>query len=117
MKSEELRDEAISTVSFDYSYCKDKLGKMTREEYSEALSKGVKMNRPMIVVEDREKGAIFAHMCSQNVKSTSPVTENHYKSGYVNYKNSIMTNEDNNRDTMYTINNYTNNHNAHDLHE
>ena len=36
MKSEELRDEAISTVSFDYSYFNDKLGKMTREEYSEA---------------------------------------------------------------------------------
>ena len=65
MKSEELRDEAISTVSFDYSYFNDKLGKMTREEYSEALSKGEKMNRPMIVVEDRETGAIFAHMCSQ----------------------------------------------------
>ena len=65
MKSEELRDEAISTVSFDYSYFNDKLGKMTREEYSETLSKGEKMNRPMIVVEDRETGAIFAHMCSQ----------------------------------------------------
>ena len=51
------------------------------------------------------------------VKSTSPVTENHYKNGYVNYKNFIMTNEDNNRDTMYTINNDTNNHNAHDLHK
>ena len=65
MESEELRDEAISIVSFDYSYFNDKLGKMTREEYSEALSKGEKMNRPMIVVEDRETGAIFAHMCSQ----------------------------------------------------
>ena len=28
-----------------------------------------------------------------------------------------MTNEDNNRDTMYTINNDTNNHKAHDLHK
>ena len=65
MKSEELRDEAMSTVSFDCSYFNDKLGKMTREEYSEAMSKGEKMNRPMIVVEDRETGAIFAHMCSQ----------------------------------------------------
>ena len=50
------------------------------------------------------------------VKSTSPVTENHYQNGYVNYKNFIMTNEDNN-DTKYTINNDMNNHNAHDLHE
>ena len=65
MKDEELRDNAISTVSFDYSYFNDKLSKMTKEEYSEALSKGEKMNRPMIVVEDRETGAIVAHMCSQ----------------------------------------------------
>ena len=65
MKSEELRDEAITTVSFDYSYFNDKLGQMTREEYSEALSKGEKMNRTMIVVEDRETGAIFAHTCLQ----------------------------------------------------
>ena len=43
----------------------NKLGKMTKEEYNEALSKGEKMNRPMIVVEDRETGAIVAHMCSQ----------------------------------------------------
>ena len=64
MKDEELRDNAISTVSFDYSYFNDKLRKMTKEEYSEALSKGEKMNRPMIVVEDRETGAIVAHMCS-----------------------------------------------------
>ena len=49
------------------------------------------------------------------VKSTSPVTENHNKNGYVNYKNFIMTNEDNNHDTKYTINNDMNNHNAHDL--
>ena len=57
------------------------------------------------------------HCHRRGVKSTSPVTENHYKNGYVNYKNFIMTNEDNNRDTMYTINNDTNNHNAHDLHK
>ena len=65
MKDEEFRDDAISTVSFDYSYFNGKLGKMTTEEYNEALSKGEKMNRPMIVVEDRETGAIVAHMCSQ----------------------------------------------------
>ena len=65
MKDEELRDDAISTVSFDYSYFNDKLSKMTKEEYSEALSKGEKMNRPMIVIEDRETGAVVAHMCSQ----------------------------------------------------
>ena len=40
MKDEEFRDDAISTVSFDYSYFNDKLGKMTKEEYNEALSKG-----------------------------------------------------------------------------
>ena len=65
MKDEELRDEAISTVSLNYSYFNDKLGKMTKEEYNEALSKGEKMNWPMIVVEDRETGAIVAHMSSQ----------------------------------------------------
>ena len=51
------------------------------------------------------------------VKSTSPVTENHNKNGYVNYKNFIMTNVDNNHDTKYTNKNDTNNHNAHDLHK
>ena len=51
------------------------------------------------------------------VKSTSPVIENHYKNGYVNYKNFIMTNEDNNHDTKYTINNDTNNHDTRDMHE
>ena len=52
------------------------------------------------------------------VKSTSPVTENHYKNGFVNYKNFIRTNEDNNRDTMYTINkNDTNNHDTRDMHK
>ena len=40
MKDEEFKDNAISTVSFDYSYFNDKLGKMTKEEYNEALSKG-----------------------------------------------------------------------------
>ena len=39
MKDEELRDNAITTVSFDYSYFNDKLSKMTKEEYSEALNK------------------------------------------------------------------------------
>ena len=65
MKDEEFIDDAISTVSFDYSYFNDKLGKMTKEECNEALSKGERMNRPMIVIEDRETGAIVAHMCSQ----------------------------------------------------
>ena len=51
------------------------------------------------------------------VKSTSPVTENHYKNGYVNYQNFIKTNEDINNDTKYTNKNDTNNHNAGDLHE
>ena len=65
MKDEELRDNAITTVSFDYSYFHDKLSKMTKEEYSEALNKREKTNRPMIVIEDRETGAVVAHMCSQ----------------------------------------------------
>ena len=54
------------------------------------------------------------------VKSTSPVTENHFKNGYVNYvnnKNFIMTNVDNNSDTKYTIDNDTNNHDARELHK
>ena len=51
----------------------------------------------------------------QAVKSTSPDTENHYKNGYVNYKNFIKTNEDNNHDTKYTNKNDTNNHDARDL--
>ena len=58
--------------------------------------------------------------CPLFVKSTSPVTENHYKNGYVNYniyKNFIMTNVDNNRDTKYTINNDTNNHDTRNLHK
>ena len=54
---------------------------------------------------------------AKSVKSTSPVTENHYKNGYVNYKKFIMTNEDNNHDTKYTNKNDTNNHNARELHE
>ena len=36
---------------------------------------------------------------------------------YVNYKNFIMTNEDNNHDTKYTINNDTNKHDARDRHK
>ena len=53
------------------------------------------------------------------VKSTSPVTENHDKNGYVKLyddKNFIITNVDNS-DTTYTNKNDTNNHNAHDLHK
>ena len=38
MKEEELRDDAISTVPFEYSYFNDKLVKITKEEYNEALS-------------------------------------------------------------------------------
>ena len=36
-----------------------------------------------------------------NVKSICPVTENRNKNGNVNYKNFIMTNEDNIRDTIH----------------
>ena len=54
------------------------------------------------------------------VKSTSPVTENHYKNGYENctYSNNINTsNEDNNYDTNY-INKHTDaNHDTRKLHE
>ena len=53
-----------------------------------------------------------------SVKRTSPDTENHYKNDYVNCKNFIMTNEDINNDTKYTINEKDmNKHDAHDLHE
>ena len=62
-----------------------------------------------------------ARQAEGDVKSTSPDTENHYKNGYVNYnnyKNFIMTNEDINNDTKYTINeNDMNKHDARDLHE
>ena len=37
MRDEEFVDDAISTVSFDYSYFNDKLSKMTKEDYNEAL--------------------------------------------------------------------------------
>ena len=37
MKDDELRHDAISTVSFDYSYFNDKLGKMTKEEYKRGI--------------------------------------------------------------------------------
>ena len=57
------------------------------------------------------------HCHRRCVKSTSPVTENQCKNGYVKDKNFIMTNEDINSDTKYTINNDTNNHNAHNLHK
>ena len=65
MEEEELRDDAISTVSFDYSYFNDKLGKMTKEEYNEALNKGEKMNRPMIVVEDRDRSYCRSHVLTE----------------------------------------------------
>ena len=51
------------------------------------------------------------------VKSTSPVTENHYKNGYENCTYSMTTNEDNNHDTKY-INKHTDaNHDTRKLHE
>ena len=58
MKSEVSRDDAMSTVSFDYRCFNDKLGKMTKEEYNDALSKKEKMNKPMVVVEDKETRTI-----------------------------------------------------------
>ena len=54
------------------------------------------------------------------VNTIPPDTEIHYKNGYVNYnnyKNFIMTNEDNNHDTKYTIHNDTNDHDARELHK
>ena len=55
------------------------------------------------------------------VKSTSPVTENHYKNGYENCTYSInninMSDEDNKHDTNY-INKHTDaNHDTRKLHE
>ena len=64
-------------------------------------------------------GQLQSRLSRNNVKSTSPVTENHYKNGYVNYniyKNFIMTNEDINNDTKYTNTNDMNKHDARDLH-
>ena len=57
------------------------------------------------------------HATTRCVKGTSPDTENHYKNGYVNNKNFIMTNVDINSDTKYTINNDTNNHDTRNLHK
>ena len=57
---------------------------------------------------------------TRDVKSTSPDTANHDKNDYVklhNDKNIIMTNEDNNHDTNYTIHNDTNHHDARELHK
>ena len=51
------------------------------------------------------------------VKSTSPVTENHYKNGYENCTYSMTSNEDNNHDTKH-INKHTDaNHDTRKLHE
>ena len=33
MVADEEREEAITTISFDYAYFNDKLGQMTKEEY------------------------------------------------------------------------------------
>ena len=62
----------------------------------------------------KQTGTVNA-MQYKSVKSTSPVTENHNKNGYVNYKNFIMTNKDIINDTKYTNKHDTNNHNARDL--
>ena len=58
MKDEELRDNAITTVSFDYSYFNDKLSKMTKEEYSEALN-------------EREREDEQAHDCHRGPRNRS----------------------------------------------
>ena len=82
----------------------------------------IELGRSEEVILDMDRLAREDHShiaTEEGVKSTSPVTENHYKNGYVNYniyKNFIMTNEDNS-DTKYTINNDTNNHDTRDLHK
>ena len=52
-----------------------------------------------IVIISVTVNAVYCHR--RGVKSTSPVTENHNKNGYVNYKNFTKTNEDINDDTKY----------------
>ena len=47
-------------MSFDHSYFNDKLSKMTKEEYSEALSKGEEMNRPRT-----EKQELLSPTCAR----------------------------------------------------
>ena len=43
--------------------------------------------------ENFSRRTLFFRSIRATVKITSPVTENHYKNGHVNYKNFIMTNE------------------------
>ena len=63
--------------------------------------------------------AVHCHR-REGVKSTSPVTENHYKNGYENCTysmNNINTsNEDNNHDTNYINKHKDANHDTRKLH-
>ena len=63
MKDEESQTKKNLIISLQL--LQRKLDKMAKEEYNEALNKGERMNRPMIVIEDRDTGAIAVHMCSQ----------------------------------------------------
>ena len=74
----------------------------------------VRMPRRLMGLQVQEQ-----HVRPDNVKSTSPDTENHDKNGFGfqdNNKNFIMTNVDNS-DTTYINTNDMNNHNTHNLHK
>ena len=100
--------------------CKNK----TSQETQRSLQKFLEPERkPKVIYTDNslEFGKACEDLswnhCTSTVKSTSPVTENHYKNGYENCTYSMMSNEDNNHDTNY-INKHTDaNHDTRELHE
>ena len=63
MKDEELRDNAISIVSFDYSYFNDKLSKMTKEE----LQRGIEQEREDEQAHDCYRGPRNRSCCRSHV--------------------------------------------------
>ena len=56
-------------------------------------------------------------LCKDYISSYRKSRQKWLRELYNTYKNFIMTNEDNNHDTKYTIHNDTNNHDARDLHK
>ena len=100
--------------------CKNK----TSQETQRSLQKFLEPERkPKVIYTDNslEFGKACEDLswnhCTSTVKSTSPVTENHYKNGYENCTYSMTTNEDNNHDTN-DINKHTDaNHDTRELHE
>ena len=63
MEKEEDAEEATTTISIDYAYFNDSMQRMSKREYETEMEGGNKVNKPMIVMEDRLVGTITAHMC------------------------------------------------------